>query len=241
MVAKSFESYEVLGSAYEKSNGKQYIKVRNPKTGIEREVRWYSNAEYKKLYPDAFVLEDKRVNHRKILGFGEKGWITIFRDVSEENEGWFNRCSVTRYHTWWGWYIVSDDDIPDDLPADTEPITLYWDSVKADEVQMKSKNEVETVINSLKFPEASISRPVGIIGDKMNIYAKVVRINQMTTQYGKKEVYILKDQESNVYQWTTDAGKLKKNEWSNLKVKIKDHSTINGVITTIIWYCTVED
>ena len=241
MVAKSFENYEVLGSAYEKSNGKQYIKVRNPKTGTEREVRWYTEAEYKKLYPDAFVLEDNRVNHRKILGFGEKGCIVIFKDVNEENEEWFQRCSVTRYHTWWGWYIVSDDYIPDDLPEGVEPIILYWDSVKADEIQMKPKHEVEAVINSLKFPEASKSRPVGIVGDKMNIYAKVVSIIPMTTQYGKKETYILEDQESNQYQWTTDAGKLKKNEWYNLKVKIKGHSTVNGVITTIIWYCTVED
>ena len=241
MVAKSFDNYEVLSSPFEKSNGKKYIKVRNPKTNTEREVRWYSNAEYKKLYPDAFVLEDTRVNHRKILGFGEKGYITIFKGIDNINEDWFKRCSVARYHTWWGWYIVSDDEVPDRIPSDVEPIILYWDSVKADEVQLKSKDEVERVIAALVNEEASKSRPIGTVGEKINVYLRVSGIDTRSTQYGKKDAYMMIDQEGNIYHWVTDAGKLQMGEWYNLRVKVKEHTTIAGTITTVVWYCTVED
>ena len=37
-VAKSFQSFEMLTEPYIVS-GKQYVKVRNPKTGTERQVR----------------------------------------------------------------------------------------------------------------------------------------------------------------------------------------------------------
>ena len=39
-VAPSFQNFEFLSEPYEVS-GKMYIRVRNPKTGTERQVRWY--------------------------------------------------------------------------------------------------------------------------------------------------------------------------------------------------------
>ena len=40
-VAKSFQEFEMLGEPYQVKD-KMYILVRNPKTGNERQVRWYS-------------------------------------------------------------------------------------------------------------------------------------------------------------------------------------------------------
>ena len=79
MVAPSFQGFEFLTEPYS-ANGKMYIRVRNPKTGTERQVRWYDNAEFRKLYPSVKVeIKDKYYRSRKeVLGF-DKGYITIFK------------------------------------------------------------------------------------------------------------------------------------------------------------------
>ena len=45
MVAKSFQSFEVLTEVYEVS-GKKYVRVRNPKTGTERQVLCLQNKHH---------------------------------------------------------------------------------------------------------------------------------------------------------------------------------------------------
>lgn len=49
MVAPSFQAFEVLSEPFFK-NGKEYIKVKNPKTGTIREVRNYTEKEYHSAY-----------------------------------------------------------------------------------------------------------------------------------------------------------------------------------------------
>jgi len=52
-VAKSYQSYRVLGEPYIKPNGKnknKYIKVQKDADSPIREVRWYTDAEYRKKY-----------------------------------------------------------------------------------------------------------------------------------------------------------------------------------------------
>ena len=48
-VAKSYKSYTICGEPYEK-NGKMYIVIAHPNTGNRREARWYTDAEYAKMY-----------------------------------------------------------------------------------------------------------------------------------------------------------------------------------------------
>ena len=48
LVAKSYADWESIGTAYEK-NKKQYIQVINPMTGAAKEVRVYTEAEYKQM------------------------------------------------------------------------------------------------------------------------------------------------------------------------------------------------
>lgn len=52
-VAKSYQSYTVLGEPYIKPNGKsknKYVKVQKDADSPIREVRWYTDAEYRKKY-----------------------------------------------------------------------------------------------------------------------------------------------------------------------------------------------
>lgn len=239
MVAKSFQNYAVLGDPYTKS-GKMYVDVENPKTKTVRSVRWYSETEYQKLYPDAIVVNETEINHRKILGFGEQGFITIFSGINDINEDWFIRLPQARYHNWWGWYIVSDDVVPTTLPEGIETKTLYWDSVKKSNLEMKSKNEVIKIVEGLIYANTS-GRFIGSIGDKINIYVNVTRLTRSNTQYGSKDTYLMIDQEGNEYVWKTDAGKLETGEWYNLRAKVKEHKVEKGHNINYIWYCVVED
>ena len=84
MVAKSFQNFEVLTDVYEIS-GKKYVRVRNPKTGTERQVRWYTEKEYARMYPEDVKSADSGsgdsltgFNAKKALGF-EKGYISLFK------------------------------------------------------------------------------------------------------------------------------------------------------------------
>ena len=128
MVSKSFENFEFLTEPFQE-NDKFYIKVRNPKTGTIRKVRWYI---------------DIMANQDKALGF-QKGYITIFKG---ENEDWFEK-SIARYARFWGWYIPSTEEIPKDLPDDLIPITLNWDLVGIGD-RLKPEKEVEKIIKELK-------------------------------------------------------------------------------------------
>jgi len=66
MVAPSFQSMTVVSEVYNK-DGKEYIDVRNEKTGTVRHVRWYTEREYNRLYnkskanePVTFTTEQKK-------------------------------------------------------------------------------------------------------------------------------------------------------------------------------------
>ena len=136
MVAPSFKNFEFLTEPYF-SNGKQYIKVRNPKTGTERQVRWYEDAEYRKLYPE----EQKIFKTRKqVLGF-DNDYITIARSYNEEAETWLETSSA-RFHTYWGWYFISSEPLPSNIPKNIKLYVLPWSSVSTGE-NLLSENIVK--------------------------------------------------------------------------------------------------
>ena len=67
MVAKSFQSLRQIGEPYTK-NGRQYVKVEK-KSGGEREVRWYTEAEYAKMYPDEKINITRWVKRNRKRSF----------------------------------------------------------------------------------------------------------------------------------------------------------------------------
>lgn len=101
MVAKSYQSYPQIGNSYEK-NGRSYIKVQTP-SGV-REVRWYSNAQYEKMYG---VKINEIDDARRRFGFFPddtlyiaKGPHNTLTQFFEEETHHFGRyCKV------WGWYV----------------------------------------------------------------------------------------------------------------------------------------
>lgn len=135
LVAKSFQELPILGDVFTES-GKTYIMVQC-KNGRERKVRTYTAKEYMKMYPGEVVKEskakpwDKYYKSQKItLGF-EKGYITIYKGITEENEDFF-RLAPTRHCRFWGWYLPSGESALEQLPEGVTAVTLpagdvIWD------------------------------------------------------------------------------------------------------------------
>jgi hypothetical protein len=119
-VAPSFQNFEFLSEPYE-SGGKMYIRVRNPKTGMERQVRWYEEKEYQRTYG---VVQSKETRPLKdVLGF-EQGNITVLKGASDKNFDWLVSVKA-RYCRWWGWYLISTLPTPE-LPQGVSAVSLAW-------------------------------------------------------------------------------------------------------------------
>lgn len=243
MVAPSFEKFEFLCEPYE-DKGRMYIKVRNPKTGTERTVRWYDEKEYAKAYPEKKVVKSTMViavskpfkPQKPVLGFAS-GPITIFAGVNEDNEEWFRMLPQARYCVHWGWYIVSEEQIPEKLPYGVRAIPLPWSSVGDDEGYLKRESDIKAAIEELMY-EPSKSEFYGSIGERLELHLDLVAVNYSTNFYGKTAIYSLTDKNLNEFEWKT-----KPRDWSvgdtfKLKATIVEHFVEKGHKITRINRCT---
>lgn len=136
LVAKTYQGLPVVGEPYDK-NGKTYCKVLL-KNKSEKEVRVYTEKEYKRMYPDITLTETKKPV-KGILGFKDD-YILIFKGKVKENEEWFERNNP-RYHVLFGWYVPSDETVPV-LPEGVMAVVLPWSSVGDKDGNLLSNDEV---------------------------------------------------------------------------------------------------
>ena len=92
MVAPSFQTMTVVSEVYTK-NGKEYIDVKNEKTGTVRSVRWYSEKEYQRTYGKTHPVPIVRKYHKvrepanvEILSVTGTNPVTIKAKVAAENK-----------------------------------------------------------------------------------------------------------------------------------------------------------
>ena len=76
-VAKTYAKMEISGEPF-MENKRMYVNVISPK-GLKK-VRWYSDAEYHRMYPGEVTENGKHdimdFNARFVFGFGDAGYIT---------------------------------------------------------------------------------------------------------------------------------------------------------------------
>lgn len=234
MVAKSYQKMEQVGEPYAKENGRIYVKVKNTTTGAIKEVRWYNETEYARMYPGEAVSDKLNVNQKNILGF-QKGYITIFKGNIEANEYWFER-SIARYCKWWGWYIVSTDTIPFDLPADVEPVELKWEVVGQEDGSLRPGDQLVAAINSVLYDNhPSIFQ--GSIGERLELDITVINSQQKETHFGKYAVHIFEDACGNHYMWQTGAKFWAEGSRKTIRGSVKEHKVINNIQTTVLTRC----
>ena len=236
MVAKSYQGLEIVGDVYV-SSGRTYVQVRTKK-GTLKQVRWYSDAEYAKMYPDEAKRRDKNdpyfKTQKEVLGFGN-GYITIFKGNTYENKDYFKFGSA-RYTRWWGWYFVSTEELPTDIPEDVEPVKLPWELVGNEDGFLKPENEVISAVETLLY-EPDVSEYQGNIGDKLNIVVSVEKAILLNGYYGPSTMHILRDYSDNCYVWTTSARNWSEGTEHHIVGTVKEHKQYKGIKQTILTRC----
>lgn len=240
-VAKSYQNWEQITEPYE-INQKMYIKVRKPSGGEPKQVRAYTEPEYRKLYgetcanPVSPAEETSPFAHnvKKILGFDE-GYIWIFKGDLDRADYWFEKTPECRYHVDFGWYIVSTDTIPFDIPSCIESIQLPWEKVGNSNGTLLPKSIIQATVDTIRFGTTP-SQFQGKINERLELSLYLRQIIALPeTQYGISQIYCLEDTEANQFAWTTAV----KKEWEigdeiHVRGTVKAHETIKGVRKTIL-------
>jgi len=219
LVAKSYEGLEQLTEPYQ-VNGRMYVQVRM-KNGSAKQVRAYSEAEYAKYNPEVKIIQPAR-SKRYILGFGEAGFIWLFKGQTYENIDWF-RLSPCRYARPWGWFLASDKEMPSPLPANITPIKLEWEAVSKDDV-MYPEDQVVQIVDKILY-DPGTSTYVGEVGDHIDKMLTCDKAHVSTSAYGLSTFHVLHDEEGNIYTWSTNSRSLEVGETYHIRGTIKGHNT----------------
>lgn len=230
-VAKTYKDCKVCGEPYQKDNGRMYVKILSGSK--EKEVRWYSSSEWARMYNEPVASSVK-----KALGFDE-GFITIFRGPQDTYNDWF-KFSNARYAKWWGWYVVSTEEVPAPLPFGIESVKLYWEDVSTADGQLKNESQLKEIVDSVLFGESD-SRFIGEMGQRLDLTLTVDRAIPIETNYGKSTMHIMLDDCGNEFIWTTAAKVLTVGNQYNLRGTVKNHNLFQGKQQTILTRCLIKD
>ena len=240
LVAKSYQSLEQLCEPYTVNN-KLYTKVRM-KDGSHKVVRAYTENEYKKLYPDQKINTSyKNFSQRKTLGFGEQGFIWVFKGDTYSCLDWF-RWAPTRYARCWGWYLPSDLEMPTPLPEGITPVKLPWSAVcDSTGESLKDEKEVEKIASTYIY-DAGTSEWIGKIGDRVrDIEVICTRATEVVGLYGVSTIYIFVDTNGNNIMWTTTSHQdIEEESRYKLTGTIKSLDIYRGQKQTIMTRCKAE-
>jgi hypothetical protein len=237
MVAKSFQKFEICGDPYV-VNGRQYVKLSNG-----RQVRWYTETEYYKMYPDEKKTAETVVQPtrplKEVLGF-DKGYVTICKGDTYSHLEWF-KASEFRYSKFFGWYLCSTLEMPEDFPADLIPLHLNWEDVaQPDGTALKNETILKGVMESIMF-DPSPSQHIGAVGDKIMVMLTVIKAIPLESYYGRSMMHIFEDENQNVFTWTTAAKSLSVGETYMDRGTVKDHVVYKNCNQTVLTRCSVAE
>ena len=233
-IAPSFEkNYTIESEPFEK-NGKLYIKIKHKNTGNLRDARAYTAEEHAKIYgrSNTAASDSKPAfgSQKGPLGF-EKGYITVILGNTEPYKIWLKE-NKARYCRFWGWYIISTDELPTEIPSELKLVTLNWSDVGQDNGYLKPEKEVETILNKILYPETN-TKFIGNIGDRLEFYLIVDKVCKKEGYYGVSYYHIMHDIDNNIFIWST-AKMLEEGKEYHLRATIKDQNIYKGNRQNII-------
>lgn len=236
-VAKSYQKLATYGEPFEE-NKKMYIVVITAR-GAHKKVRWYTDAEYAKMYPEETPKVVKIRSTKDVLGFS-KGYITIFKGDTYSLLEWFQEELKCRYHKFFGWYVISEDELPT-LPAGIEPVQLKWEDVAfADEDTLKSEAAIKEHINSLIY-ESTGSEWQGEVGDRIERQLTVTKVIPLDTGfYGPSTFHLFVDADGNEYSWTTGSKTLEVGASYLTRGTIKELKIYHNSKQTVLSRCMLK-
>lgn len=183
-------------------------------------------------------MANKTRSHKDVLGFAN-GFVTIFKGDTYPYVDWF-RASVARYNRLWGWYIISADEIPEDLPAELQPIRLQWDEIVDEFGVLKTDKEITDYVDTILYPDPE-GEFIGEIGERIEAYLTVSKAICLDNDYGGgKIMHIFLDDLNNTYIWTTAAKSLTEGQTYKIRGTVKGHNLYKGVRQTILTRCLLR-
>ena len=234
MVAKSYQDLEVVGEVFTLS-GRKYVNVKL-KSGKIKSVRWYEEKEYRKMYPDTPVATTTSTPTRSVkeaLGFTHD-YITIFKGDTYAEIDWFH-SSNARYARWWGWYIVSTEEIPADLPAGIEAIRLPWSAVGLDSGELKPESVIKEVVEALMY-DPSPAEYVGSIGERLELTLTVEKTVVLEGEH-PSTLHVMRDECGNCFVWTTAAKNWAVGSTHHIRGTLKEHKMFRNEKQNILTRC----
>lgn len=230
-VARSYRDCEILCAPFIQ-NGRKYVNIKTP-AGTERRVRYYSDAEYFKMYGEEFA-PTAPISEKDKLGF-VNGYITIFKGNTYPYKDWLKEHGA-RFTKLFNWSFASDVEWPEaELPTDLEPLQIPWEAVSTND-HLLPETEVRSYIESLMY-EPSNSEYVGEIGDRIEETLTVTKAVTLESYYGTSIMHIMEDAVGNVFVWITKAKSYPEGKVVILRGTIKDHKEYKGTKQTILTRC----
>lgn len=149
--APSFADFRKITETPFLKNGKLYITVEHPNTLNHRDVRWYSDEEYTKLYGNKEKKKEEKglpsFNYKIARGFAN-GPILVIRNEKLSDEQWLKESNA-RFALGVGWYIASTDTLPLDAPAHFKYLLLPWEECGSpDGSRIKSNDEIASILKA---------------------------------------------------------------------------------------------
>lgn len=233
-VAKTYANMQLNSEPF-KENGRMYVNVITPK-GLKK-VRWYSDAEYRRMYPNEVKENDiMDFNARHVFGFDDAGYITIYRGNEVIlNEFVENHHEFFRRNLTFGYYTPSRLCLCA-LPDGITPIRLNWEEVVDHDDRMKPHEEVIQIV-ATKLGTKNNSTYQGEENEWLEKEVTVRENKLYETQYGDKHTHYMVDAEGNTYIWETGTKNYTSGTTIKLKMKVKTHKEVKGEKCTVVWYC----
>lgn len=232
-VAKSYQNYEILSDEPIVVKGRKYVTISYK--GTEKQVRWYSDNEYAKLYgvaPD-HSNDPFYKSQKDLLGF-KNGYIWIFTGPTYENKEWFKEhdCRFTR---WWGWGWSSEKEDPTDLPEGIEAKKLPWEIVGIGD-KLIPDDKIAAAMDFILYKPGK-SEYIYEIGNKVELDLVVTRNITLEGYYGTSHMHIMEDEAENVYVWTTQAKNWEEGSEHRVAATVKDLRMYKNTKQTILTRC----
>jgi len=219
-----------------------------------KEVRWYTDkqrealdrAAEKRAAAKAVKVEERRVKFaaRNAFGFGEAGFITLFKGDNTILNDWAhetNPCRA-RFNLLFGWFCPSKLEIVN-LPAEITPVVLKWEDVHnpddPEDLTMRDEAEVRKLIHEL-LDDQSKSEYQGEVGDWLEREVTIKKNVPVNGRFGESRVHIMEDTDGNEYVWITASKNLEVGFKCVMRMKVKEHKEYNDVKQTVVYYCKMK-
>ena len=168
------------------------------------------------------------------LGF-TGDYITICKGQTFPFKDWLKEKGA-RYNPKWNWYFPADVEVPEDMPADIQPIKLYWNQVSANGTDLNNDDVIKEFLDTILY-DPTPSEFQGEVGERLILELTVQKAIGVNGYYGHSTIYIMSDSDENVYVWTTASKSWEEGSVHRITGTVKDHRVYRNCKQTVLTRC----